>query len=214
MSTVRQFESRDSSLRSAAAEDRTDTFNPFLEVYAAQDKKPAHLEDIDPRSLTPYERGCLMIDGTVTRFLEAQMMEPIEVVGCGQTIERLRRDHIWLDLPQGSPVIARRVLLKGAVSGRVHASAATLLIEDRVRQAIAGGITTIPEGIGRMLLTGRVEQFRELLWYGKEAPLDLPGEMRTLASEYALTRTYRIFANKKPMMMITEWFELGTGVAR
>jgi chorismate-pyruvate lyase len=97
----------------------------------------------------------------------------------------------------------------------VHRSAATLLIEDRLEEVMGSAIHEImTQGIGRMLLKGRIEQFRELLWYGKEAPMDLPGEMRTLASEYALTRTYRIIANRKPLMMITEWFELGTGVSR
>ena len=58
-----------------------------------------------------------------------------------------------------------------------------------------------------MLLNSRVEQYRELLWYGKEPPSDLPGEMRSLNSEYSLTRTYRIIVGGKPTMMITEWFE-------
>jgi chorismate-pyruvate lyase len=210
MATVSLISPTNDSANSSAA------FNPFLDVYAAQSERPPELEDIDPKDLTPYERGCLMIDGTVTRYLEAQMLEPVAVVECGQTVERLRRDHRWLDLPKGSRVIARRVLLTGKKTGRVHASAATLLIEDRLQEVMGGGAIDeiMSQGIGRMLLKGRIEQFRELLWYGKEPPLDLPGEMRTLASEYALTRTYRIIANRRPLMMITEWFELGTGVAR
>ena len=60
-----------------------------------------------------------------------------------------------------------------------------------------------------MLLNGNIEQYRELLWYGKEVFSDLPGEMRSLSSDDSLTRTYRIIVNHKPIMMITEWFEIG-----
>jgi len=59
-----------------------------------------------------------------------------------------------------------------------------------------------------MLLSSKIEQYRELLWYGKERQSDLPGEMRSLESEYCLTRTYRIIVKGRPTMMITEWFEL------
>ncbi len=84
------------------------------------------------------------------------------------------------------------------------------LVPERVKDAVGRPVDRIPEGLGRMLLSGRTEQYRELLWYGKEAPSDLPGEIRSLASETCLSRTYRIIVNKKPVMMITEWFELGS----
>lgn len=114
-----------------------------------------------------------------------------------------------LTYPKGSVVSSRRVLLRGGHSGHIHASAASLVVPERVKDAVGRPLDRIPEGLGRMLLSGRTEQYRELLWYGKEAASDLPGEIRSLASEYCLSRTYRIIVNKMPVMMITEWFELG-----
>ena len=185
-------------------------FDPFAGIFVDQEQRPAYLDDVDFRELTSFERAWLIIDGTVTRFLEAQKVEPIDIVECGRSKETLRKDHVWLDVPKGSVVASRRVLLRGKHSGHVHASAASLVVPERVKDAVGRPVDKIPEGLGRLLLSGRTEQYRELLWYGKEAPSDLPGEIRSLASEYCLSRTYRIIVNKMPVMMITEWFELGS----
>jgi len=183
-------------------------FDPLAQIFIAQDQRPRHLEDVNLRTLDPVERALLVIDGTVTRFLEAYRMEPIDVVTLGQTEESLKKDHKWLELSQGHKVVSRRVLLRGRHSDRVYASAASLVDPERLKEAVKDKIGNMPKGLGRMLLSGRTEQYRELLWYGKEPPTDLPGDMRTLSSEYCLMRTYRIIVQGKPAMMITEWFEL------
>ena len=185
-------------------------FNPFAGIFIAQEQRPANLQDVDFRELTSFERACLVIDGTVTRFLETQKMESIDIVECGRSKETLRKDHVWLDVPKGSVVASRRVLLRGGHSGHIHASAASLVVPERVKDAVGRPVDRIPEGLGRMLLSGCTEQYRELLWYGKETSSDLPGEIRNLASEYCLSRTYQIIVNKMPVMMITEWFPLGS----
>lgn len=74
-------------------------FDPFAGVFIAQEQKPAYLDDVDFRELTSFERAWLVIDGTGTRFLEAQKMEPIDIVECGRSKETLRKDHVWLDVP-------------------------------------------------------------------------------------------------------------------
>ena len=185
-------------------------FDPFAGVFIAQGERPANLQDVDFRELTSFERAWLVIYGTVTRFLEAQKLEPIKIVECGRSKETLRKDHAWLDLPKGSVVASRRVMLQGGQSGHVHASAASLVVPERLKEAVGRPVDKIPEGLGRILLSGCTEQYRELLWYGKEVYSDLPGEIRSLSTEYCLSRTYRIMVNKKPVMLITEWVELGS----
>ena len=184
-------------------------FDPLANIFVAQQHRPAHLQDLNLRTLRPLDRALLVIDGTVTRFLEAYMMEPIDIVKLGETPEILGKPHEWLDLEKGKKVVSRRVLLRGRYSKHVYASAASLVVPDRVKKAIQPIGGRVPEGLGRMLLHGRTEQYRELLWYGKELANDLPREMRSLASRCAMTRTYRIIAQKQPTMVITEWFELG-----
>ena len=184
-------------------------FDPLANIFIAQHHRPARLKDLKLRTLRPLERALLVIDGTVTRFLEAYMMEPIDIVKLVEMQEILSKQHVWLELEKGKEVVSRRVLLRGRYSEHVYVSAASLVVPDRVKKAIQPVDGCVPEGLGRMLLHGRTEQYRELLWYGKEPINSLPVEMRSLASKCAITRTYRIIAQKKPTIMITEWFQLG-----
>jgi chorismate-pyruvate lyase len=185
----------------------TDSFDPFANIFVAQDRRPGNLEDVDPYSLTPVERTLLVIDGTVTRFLEAYFAEPINIINIGETRESLKKEHEFLELSKAEVVVSRRVLLRGAHSDRTYASAASLVVPGRVKAAVRKEVGDMSQGLGRLLLEGRTEQYRELLWYGKEPPSELPGELRSLATEYSITRTYRVLVNRSPTMMITEWFE-------
>lgn len=187
---------------------RVKAFDPFANIFVAQDRRPKNLEDVDPCSLNAVERTLLVIDGTVTRFLEAYFAEQIDIVNIGETRETLKMEHTWLELSKGEEVVSRRVLLRGAHSNRTYASAASLVVPRRLKAAVKKEVGDISQGLGRLLLEGRTEQYRELLWYGKEAPTELPGELRGLATEYSIARTYRIFVSGKPTMMISEWFEL------
>ena len=207
-----ELEGEQSSHTSAGGSVMKGGFDPLANIFVAQDHRPANLKDLNLRTLSAVERALLVIDGTVTRFLEAYMMEPVDIIRLGETRERLIRPHAWLELPKGESVVSRRVLLRGRYSDHVYASAASLVVPYRVKNAVQPVDGRIPEGLGRMLLNGRTEQYRELLWYGKEIANDLPGEMRTLESECSMTRTYRIIVQGKPAMMITEWFELGSEV--
>ena len=185
----------------------TEDFDPLANIFVAQDRRPANLETVDPHTLTPVERTLLVIDGTVTRFLEAYFAEPINIINIGETRESLKKSHDLLELDKGEQVVSRRVLLRGERSERTYASAASLVVPRRVKAAVRKEVGDMSQGLGRLLLEGRTEQYRELLWWGKEPPSELPGELRSLATEYSITRTYRILVDQRPTMMITEWFE-------
>ena len=107
-------------------------FDPLADIFVAQELRPAILEDLDPHSLTPVERTLLVIDGTVTRFLEAYFAEPIDIVNVGETRESLKKEHALLELSKGEEVVSRRVLLRGSKSDRTYASAASLVVPRRV----------------------------------------------------------------------------------
>jgi hypothetical protein len=88
-------------------------YNPVEELLVAQTEKPEYLGEINLRVLSPFLRALLVIDGTVTKFIEAYRMEPVEIIRLGQAVSNLPNDHKWLDAQKGTPVIAREVLIKG-----------------------------------------------------------------------------------------------------
>ncbi len=52
----------------------------------AQASRPPELDELDLRTLTPFQRALLVLDGTVTKFIEAYTMEPLDII-------RLAQDH-------------------------------------------------------------------------------------------------------------------------
>ena len=45
------------------------SFDPFADLMVMQAAKPQHWRPIDLRTLTPFQRALVSIDGTVTKFI-------------------------------------------------------------------------------------------------------------------------------------------------
>ena len=86
-------------------------------LFVAQDDKPATLREINLARLTPFQRGLLVADGTVTRFIEAYTFMPVEVVLLQQMKQVLSTEHVWLQLSAGEEVISRQVVLQTPLTG-------------------------------------------------------------------------------------------------
>jgi chorismate-pyruvate lyase len=181
-------------------------FDPLADLFIAQKSKPAHLREINLRAIEPFQRAILTIDGTVTKFIEAYMMEPVVIVRLAQETRQLPSYHPWLEAAQGTDVIAREVLLQGEYSRRIYAYAVSLLAADQLPPDIKQQLKPGGEGIGRIIINNRMESFRDILWYGKEHVPQLPDAIKHLEGVDFISRTYRIIVNKKPVMLINEKF--------
>ena len=65
-------------------------FDPLRDLAVAQFALPDELTPINMRTLSPFQRALLVIDGTVTKFIEAYKNEPIDVVRLAHEYFRLR----------------------------------------------------------------------------------------------------------------------------
>lgn len=182
------------------------TFDPLRELFVAQASRPEDLSEVNLRALTPYQRALLMIDGTVTKFIEAYTLEPVEIVRLSQTTQRLAEDHRWLEAPRGMNVIAREVLLRSRYSQAPLAYAASLVVPERLPPDVQQGLEMHGQGLGKILLNRQIETRRELLWYGMEQPKRLPEDFHQLLGREFISRTYRIIAGGQPIMLINEKF--------
>lgn len=181
-------------------------FDPLQDLLVAQRDKPSQMAPLNLRALSPYQRALLVIDGTVTKFIEAYTMEPVQVVLIDQDERELTEDHVWLDLPKGARVIARQVLLQGKYDRTLYAYAASLLVYDRLPEAVRADLKLHPGGLGRILLKQQLETRREILWYGREHLDNLPEPVCHMAEGRFISRTYRIQYQGKPFMLINEKF--------
>jgi len=192
----------------AAGDAGAAVFDPTREAFVAQSQRPAHLLPVSVAALTPFQRGLLVIDGTVTRFVEAYWLEPVSVRRLSQEELRLEAHEPWLDAAAGSAVIRRRVLLCGRRSGRFFAWADSLMAVERLGPDIRRGLEVEGGGLGRILVDTGVETRREGLWFGRERPAQVPQEVHARWPGEFLTRTYRVLAAGRPIMLITERFAL------
>jgi chorismate-pyruvate lyase len=187
-----------------------DDFNPMSDLFMAQFEKPAQLGDINLRVLSPFQRALLVIDGTVTKFIEAYTMEPIEIIRLAQSTQPMSIDNIWLATSKGTDVIVRQVILRGEYSGTLYAYAVSLIVPNRLPDKIKRGLEIDGEGLGRILLGGRMETRRDVLWYGREKLKKLPETIQHLTDGEFISRTYRIFVGGQPIMLINERFPVNT----
>ena len=175
-------------------------------LFVAQEDKPTTLKEINLARLTPFQRGLLVTDGTVTRFVEAYTLAPVEVALLQQAKQTLPTEHTWLQLPAGAEVISRQVVLQ--TQPIIHTYADSLIVPQRLPASILNGLKSDKQGLGGLLRCSGLETRRELLWCGIEVLTDLPSAIAHLEGEKFINRTYRVFANQKPLMLINEKFPL------
>ena len=181
-------------------------------LFVAQDAKPENVKEINLARLTPFQRGLLVTDGTVTRFIEAYTLTPVEVMLLQQTKQTLSTKHVWLKLPDGEQVISRQVVLQthrqNEPSPIIHTYADSLIVPQRLPKSLLDGLNSDKQGLGGLLRRSGLETRRELLWCGIETLTDLPTAIGHLEGETFISRAYRVFTNEEPLMLINEKFPL------
>ena len=183
------------------------SFDPLSDLFLAQFDRPAELGSVNLRTLSPFQRALLVIDGTVTKFIEAYTMEPVEVIRLAQVNRELSSEHRWLELPKGAVVAVRHVMIRGEHSHNFYVYAVSSIVLDRLPKEIRGRVEReVEEGLGRILNANKQESRREVLWYGRERVTGLPEEVRHVSDGDFISRTYRIIVREKPIMMINEKF--------
>lgn len=186
------------------------SFDPTSGLFVAQFARPSNLRAVDLSTLSPIQRALLVIDGTVTKFLEAYTMEPIQVTTLGQAVQTVEGGQEWVEVKPGGDVLARHVTLTGARSRKLYAYAVSLTNPAAIPRDIRAAMEIQGGSVGRILLSSRVEQRREVLWYGCEPSDGLPDELRVAHSGDLLTRAYRIITGGRPVIVVIEKFPLRT----
>ena len=170
--------------------------------------RPSQLADVDLAMLSPFLRALLTIDGTVTQFIEAYMMERVLIRVLAQSPEPAGESAQWLDCATDSVALRRRSMLVGADTDRLYAYAESLLLPGRLSADMRAGLEQEPGGLGKIILNSAIETRREALWFGQETPPALPESVARYAPPAFLTRSYRVMTAEQPIMQITERFPL------
>lgn len=164
----------------------------------------------DGPSLTRFQRMLVGTDGTVTHLLEAYAGEPVEVVKLLQLFEVPDDADAELQLtPDDDKVLRRRVLLRGAESGRTLLYAEAVVALSRVEPELVDGLVATDKPIGVLLAEHRTEAYREILRVHQEPGGSVGRYFGMDPAAEVVSRTYRIVRRARPIILITEKFPIG-----
>lgn len=165
-----------------------------------------YMDRIDPDDLNVFQKILLKTDGTLTEILEAYVSENIHVVKLSEKfISGIPHTEI-LDITPDREVIERKILLQGMRTGKNWLYAESFIIPDRLGINFRNDLITSGIPIGKLWKTHRIETFKEMIAVFREPSCHIGACFGIRAEESLLCRTYRVFSNQKPVMMITEKF--------
>jgi chorismate--pyruvate lyase len=162
------------------------------------------LARVEVDALDGFLRGLLFTDGTVTRALEVETLEPVVVEVIEQSASTLPAGVAGhLDSSDGAGCVRRRVRIATA---RCTAAvwAESYILPDRLPPGFRGSLEGTAHGIGGSIQQLMLESRRELLWFGLgAAPAWAAAEP---AATPAIVRQYRIVTGALPALLIAESF--------
>ena len=188
-------------------------FDPLRDVLLAQFAKPDALSSVNLRALSPFQRALLIIDGTVTTFLEVYTLEPIEVHLISNIATQTEQHDEWLDMAPGSNIALREVIIQGTQSQTLYVYAVSSVALDRFPIESQQQLASPGGSLGRVINDSKIESRREILWYGREQRKNLPDKIRKIRDESFVSRTYRIISGTKPIALVHEKFPTSLGNA-
>nr|VFJ48044.1 MAG: chorismate lyase [Candidatus Kentron sp. FW]VFJ51822.1 MAG: chorismate lyase [Candidatus Kentron sp. FW] len=166
------------------------------------------LEDspIDPSRLSPFQKVLLITDGTLTNLLEIFSEEPASVFKLSEKTIHAPEDISPLEVTAGTEILAREILLRGQVSHRTLIYASSIIVPSRIDRKFRKDLVESYVPIGKLWINYKVEAFKEIIHYTMEQAGELSGYFSIEPEEMLLSRTYRVFSDRQPVMMITEEF--------
>ncbi|NEP14008.1 MAG: DUF98 domain-containing protein [Symploca sp. SIO2C1] len=161
---------------------------------------------IEPSKLSTFQRILLTTDGTLTEILEAYLLEQIQMVKLSEQLISIDQDIHHLELQSGSEVIERKILLQGKISRKNFIYAESILVPERLDEQFQKEVLKSQTTLGRLWLEHKMETFKEIVDSVEEAAEELSSYFQIEREDRILSRTYRVFSHRKPIMMITEKF--------
>lgn len=161
---------------------------------------------IEPSLLSPFQRILLTTDGTLTEILAAYLCEQIHLVKLSEQLYSVKHDLEPLNIRAGMDVIDRQILLQGKISRRNFIYAESFLVPERLESKFKQELLVSQTPLGRLWLEHKLETFKEIIDTAKEPAGALSSHFGISPEDSLLSRTYRVFSKREPIMMITEKF--------
>ena len=163
-------------------------------------------EILDVSALPSFLRTLLVMDGTVTKSLEAWFWEPVMVEVLGNHKTTAEKSIEALDLEAGNSILRREVGLTGKHSAECYACARSIVALGRLPNNIGQALSDGRIGIGELLREQGFETYRKIFDINYYTKLDSPDSLLAQLSPPIISRSYCISLAGAPAIVVTEYF--------
>lgn len=161
-------------------------------------------KNLDVSALPAFLRTLLVMDGTVTKSLEAWAWEPVAVTVLNNQLGSAEAEG--LNLKQGETVLSREVALVGEHSRRVHACARSVVAIEQLPEKIRQSLINGKIGIGELLREQGFETYRDIFGIDYLDEVDPADLLLSRLTPPVVSRSYRIRLSGSPAIVVTEYF--------
>lgn len=181
-------------------------YDVLIEASAPSDASVSVPPDFDSNSAELLQRILLTNDGTITDILEAAFRERIDLVRLDIRVVQTPVAVPVLEIEVGDSAMERKILLRGQRSRINYAYAESLIAVDRLDSLFRDELITSDIPIGRLWLEHRLETWKQRLDIFRRPANELAVHFGIHSEVELLGRSYRVFNNRRPIMLITEYF--------
>lgn len=183
----------------------TDSCEPD-KIIKADLQKALNRVHVNPSSLSVFQKILLTTNGTVTDILEAYLFEQIQLVKLSENLVDINYDLPTVQIKKGERALEREILLKGKISRRNFIYANSIIFVDNLDERFKNELLNTKTPIGKLWFEQKVETFKEIIDSGKEPAQGLANYFCIKPKDNILFRTYSVYSQGKPSMIITEKF--------
>jgi chorismate-pyruvate lyase len=161
---------------------------------------------VDLSTLNSFCRVLLTTDGTLTEILEAYFLEQIHLLKVSETLQPAKYANLALKIQPGEEIIERKIILQGLSSGVNYVYAESIIVVNELEASMRADLLGSKTPIGRLWIEHKMETFKEMISMRRQPAGDLAPLFDVAADSSVLSRAYRVFSRRKPIIMIVETF--------
>lgn len=162
---------------------------------------------LDVKTLPPFLRTLLVMDGTVTKSLSAWFWEAVTVQASYNQLETLTEPLDILGIKPDDKVLRREVSLIGKETRKTFACARSIVSTRNLPEHIGRSLEKGKMGIGELLQEQDIETYRDIysINYLTEKEKSEDKLLDTLLGDI-VSRSYQIRVNGVSAIIVTEYF--------
>ncbi|MCG8634480.1 MAG: chorismate pyruvate-lyase family protein [Desulfobacterales bacterium] len=174
-------------------------------VYDLKSENPES-EPVNKETLGLFQKILLTMDGTLTEILEIYMSESIKIVKLSEELKPSASGIPIMAVEPGRDVMERKVVLQGVSSGKNCLYAESIIVPHCLEKRFRDGLIKSNIPIGKLWQDCKTETFKEVVATFCQPAGYIADYFKVERTCPLLCRTYLVYSDRKPVMMITEKF--------